>query len=85
MAENKGIRLSTKTGGSIWILADEQQLRQILINLINNSIKALPEGGKIRIEVEMRTRSGSSEVPRKRSCFRSPTTGQACPRKNCAV
>ena len=60
VAENKGIRLSTKTGGSIWILADEQQLRQILINLINNSIKALPEGGDIRIEAEMRTRGGTA-------------------------
>ena len=54
VAENKGIRLSTKTAGSIWILADEQQLRQILINLINNSMKALPEGGDILIEAEMR-------------------------------
>ena len=60
VAENKGIRLYTKTAGSIWILADEQQLRQILINLINNSIKALPEGGDIRIEAEMRTRGGTA-------------------------
>lgn len=47
VAENKGVALSVETEGELWLFADEQELRQILINLINNSIKALPNGGVI--------------------------------------
>ena len=47
VAENKGISLSLDMAGDLWLFADEQELRQILINLINNSIKALPDGGQV--------------------------------------
>lgn len=47
VAENKGVTLSIEMEEDLWVLADEQELRQILINLINNSIKALSNGGKI--------------------------------------
>ncbi|MEY8402623.1 ATP-binding protein [Oscillospiraceae bacterium 44-34] len=47
VAENKGIALSVEMERALWLFADEQQLRQILINLINNSIKAMPEGGRV--------------------------------------
>lgn len=49
VAENKGIALSVEMEGDLWLFADEQELRQILINLINNSIKALPNGGRVAI------------------------------------
>ena len=63
VAENKGIRLSVKVQGSLWLLADEQQLRQILINLLNNCIKALPDGGEIRVLGEKRTDHGRPGSP----------------------
>lgn len=47
VAENKGVTLSIEMEEDLWVMADEQELRQILINLINNSIKALSNGGKI--------------------------------------
>ena len=47
VAENKGIALTVEMEGELWLFADEQQLRQILINLINNSIKAMPDGGQV--------------------------------------
>ncbi len=49
VAENNGITLDMDLDQALWLFADEQQLRQILINLINNSIRALPGGGQIRI------------------------------------
>lgn len=47
VAENKGVVFSIEMEEDLWVLADEQELRQILINLINNSIKALPNGGRV--------------------------------------
>ena len=44
VAENKGISLSVKVQGSLWLLADEQQLRQILINLLTNACKHTSSG-----------------------------------------
>lgn len=49
VAENKGVTLSIEMEEDLWVLADEQELRQILINLINNSIKALSNGGRVRL------------------------------------
>lgn len=47
VAENKGVDFSIDMEEDLWVLADEQELRQILINLINNSIKALSNGGRV--------------------------------------
>lgn len=49
VTENKGVNFSVETEGELWLFADEQELRQMLINLINNSIKALPGGGRITL------------------------------------
>ncbi len=54
IAENKGILLTSRISGQLWLLVDEQELRQILINLINNSIKAVSAGGVIRLEADRR-------------------------------
>lgn len=47
VAENKGIEFFANIDTGIVIFADEQEVRQMLINLINNSIKAMPDGGQI--------------------------------------
>lgn len=49
IAENKGIRLDIGMEGSLCVFADERDIRQIFINLINNAIKAMPSGGVLRI------------------------------------
>lgn len=59
IAENKGVALSIRMEENLWVLADEQELRQILINLINNSIKALVNGGEVALHGK-RTEEGVS-------------------------
>jgi len=49
IAENKGIDLQMKLEGTLWLYTDEGELRQILINLINNSFHAIPNGGSVTI------------------------------------
>lgn len=49
VAENKGVHLDIVMEEDLWVLADEQEMRQILINLINNSIKAMPGGGCVGV------------------------------------
>ena len=53
-----------------WILVDPVELEQVLVNLINNSFHALPEGGRIRIiarrfngEVHLEVRDNGSGIP----------------------
>ena len=54
-------------------LVDAQQLRQVFLNLIGNAIDAMPEGGTIRITVEL---DPTPDAPRAiRMCIRDTGTG----------
>ena len=50
-AERKGIRLTLKPGaaGPFNVLADRENIRQVLINLVNNSIKYGRKGGTTKV------------------------------------
>jgi two-component system phosphate regulon sensor histidine kinase PhoR len=51
-AEKKHITLDMQVEENIYIEADEDRLRQILINLLSNGISYTPEGGKVKVSVE---------------------------------
>ena len=50
-ADRKGLTLTLKqgAGGSFDVLADRENIRQVLINLVNNSIKYGREGGTTKV------------------------------------
>lgn len=55
VAENKNIAFTAQVAGSLWLYADEGELRQVLINLINNAVKAMSDGGSLEIRAEQET------------------------------
>jgi PAS domain S-box-containing protein len=48
----EGISLSLRAEEDLSITCDENKLRQVLVNLLDNAIKYSPEGGKVEILVE---------------------------------
>ncbi|MGH7369004.1 MAG: MASE1 domain-containing protein [Candidatus Rokuibacteriota bacterium] len=47
-------RLHCEATGAVWIEADETRLEQILTNLLGNSVKFTPAGGRVTVDVAAR-------------------------------
>jgi PAS domain S-box-containing protein len=47
----ESVELRLDTDGSVRALADEDKLRQVLVNLVDNAIKYSPDGGEVVIEL----------------------------------
>ncbi|MDQ1910005.1 ATP-binding protein [Paenibacillus sp. GD4] len=52
-AKKKHIELEMQVPQDAYMEADEDRLRQILINLLSNGINYTPEGGKVKVKVEL--------------------------------
>jgi len=59
-ARKKSIELEMQVDENLYMEADEDRLRQILINLLSNGINYTPEGGKVKIKVESLPGEGES-------------------------
>lgn len=51
-AAGKGIQLHKQVESGLYVEADEDRLRQIIVNLLSNGINYTPEGGRVSIVIE---------------------------------
>ena len=51
LAEDKGIRLSLDACRSPWVLGDEEWLRRLLINLLDNALRHTPPRGAVTVQI----------------------------------
>jgi signal transduction histidine kinase len=59
-AQKHGIGLSTEIKDGVGLIkADQRKIKQVVFNLLSNSVKFTPEGGKIGIEAG---KSGENEI-----------------------
>jgi signal transduction histidine kinase len=71
LAEARGVRLSQQCASQLWIMGDAGQIKQVLLNLVDNALRytsggevtlrGMVEGHSVRIEVQD-TGSGISEA-----------------------
>lgn len=54
------------------VAADDESLRQVFLNLVNNSIDAMPDGGRLEITTRVTPNTGAAEI-----IFRDTGTGVA--------
>ncbi len=54
LAEARRIVVSVRAGGDdLWVLADVQRLRQVLLNLLSNAIKYNDDGGRVQVRLRL--------------------------------
>ena len=51
IARDQEVSISVESGSSIYVMADRQKLRQIVLNLISNGIKYNKRGGRVELSV----------------------------------
>ncbi|MEE3719852.1 ATP-binding protein [Tumidithrix elongata RA019] len=75
-AEQKGIEFIYVVPANLplWIIADEQRLRQVLLNLVGNAIK-FTDKGKVDFKVSVQEGLGDRIEPTAKICFQIEDTG----------
>ncbi|TBL75027.1 two-component system histidine kinase PnpS [Paenibacillus thalictri] len=79
-ARRKQIDLEMHVDDDMYMEADEDRLRQILINLLSNGINYTPEGGRVRVRVEGAVTAEDGEYETVR--FIISDTGIGIPKKD---
>ncbi len=69
-AETKNIQIETNLTGKLWLNGDPDLLKQAILNVVNNGLEAMPEGGKLVIHTEwigddcqIRVTDGGAGIP----------------------
>lgn len=79
-AQKKRIELELHIADDLYMEADEDRLRQILINLLSNGVNYTPEGGKVKVKAQPLYGGGDKEPDRVRIIVAD--TGIGIPRKD---
>jgi signal transduction histidine kinase len=53
VARERGVELSIATPPSLFLMADPEKLERVLLNLLSNAMKFVPDGGRVRIEARV--------------------------------
>jgi signal transduction histidine kinase len=72
--DRSGVEVFQEISGLPEIKGDYEKMRQVLINLLHNSIQAMPEGGKLKIGVQEIFENGQRKV-----LLRVEDSGQGIP------
>lgn len=80
-AEKKSIELEVEVPQDSYMEADEDRLRQIIMNLLSNGINYTPEGGKVKVKVEQLA-SGLESTEADTIRFTIMDTGIGIPKKD---
>ncbi|MBX7221805.1 MAG: HAMP domain-containing protein [Blastocatellia bacterium] len=62
LAEDKHIRLTCETRQPVTVLGDRARLKQVVVNLLDNSIKFTPDGGTVEVKVKAEGQSAVLEI-----------------------
>jgi signal transduction histidine kinase len=76
--EPAGIQLNLEIPQSAWIKADTQQLKQVLINLVQNSAESIQNNGVITLRLK-RTTADLGDGPRPAAILSVIDTGKGIP------
>lgn len=61
LMQSNNVTPVVKLGNNLaWVTVDRNQIKQVLINLANNALYAMPEGGRLEVETREETRFGRS-------------------------